>query len=273
MLNGIAMHFSIAGKGRTVIAHYGGPGLDPRGWSDLSRISRYARLVIIHPRGSGLSGPAPLGGYMIDHYVADIEALCRLLEIQKPILMGWSHGGFVALKHAISFPGKAAGLVLMNTAAHLGKFPDNVEALLVRYRAENWYADSLAAIMGTQGTNKEATLKVLRFYFSQYNSTAKEYLQSIRDLPMSLDPLKAFAQNEQESFDFRADLKVIRVPTLVIAGKYDIFSTGEMNRDLLHGITTSRLEVFQASGHFPFIEEPGAFHVAVEEFIRELAWP
>src|SRR5689334_7823885 len=58
LLNGVNIHYTIRGKGPVLIAHSGGPGADARDWDDFAKIDDFLTIVALHPRGSGLSGPA-----------------------------------------------------------------------------------------------------------------------------------------------------------------------------------------------------------------------
>src|SRR5438132_12592730 len=90
VLNGVRLHYSVRGSGPAILAHSGGPGMDARCWDDFARIDEFATLVALHPRGSGLSGPAPDGSYMLPDYAADLEALRQHLGLERPVVMGWS---------------------------------------------------------------------------------------------------------------------------------------------------------------------------------------
>ena len=57
-LNGVQIHYTVRGKGPLLIAHSGGPGADARDWDDFAKIDDFVTIIAIHPRGSGLSGPA-----------------------------------------------------------------------------------------------------------------------------------------------------------------------------------------------------------------------
>src|SRR5258708_40020061 len=93
VLNGVRLHYSVSGSGPALLAHSGGPGMDARGWDDFARIHEFVTVVALHPRGSGLSGPAPDGAYGLADYAADLEALRQYLGLGRAVVMGWAHGG------------------------------------------------------------------------------------------------------------------------------------------------------------------------------------
>lgn len=77
-LNEVQIHYTVRGPQRAapvMIAHSGGPGMDARDWDDFAKLDDFVTLVVIHPRGSGLSGPAAGNAYLLPDYAADVEAL------------------------------------------------------------------------------------------------------------------------------------------------------------------------------------------------------
>ena len=71
-LNGVQIHYTVQGSGPVMIAHSGGPGMDARFWDDFAKIDNFVTIVMIHPRGSGLSGPAAGEAYLLPEYAADV---------------------------------------------------------------------------------------------------------------------------------------------------------------------------------------------------------
>ena len=69
-------------------------------------------------------------------------------------------------------------------------------------------------------------------------------------------------------FDVLSRLGEIRVPTLIIVGGSDM-PTIEMAETTLRAIPMARMEVFEHSRHFPFLEEPEKFKQVVREFLTE----
>ena len=124
MLNGVRIHYSVKGKGPAMIAIYGGPGMDARGLDDFAGIHDFVTVVAMHPRGSGLSGPALSdAAYMLQDYAADVDALITHLGLQKPIVLGWSHGGMVAQHFAFTYPDSLSKLILLDTSACCQRVP------------------------------------------------------------------------------------------------------------------------------------------------------
>src|SRR5512138_3011259 len=145
-LNGVRIHYTVRGSGSALIAHSGGPGMDARTWDDFAKIDNFVTIVMMHPRGSGLSGPATRDAYLLPDYAADVDALRLHLGLNKPIVMGWSHGGMVAQQFAFTYQDSLSKLILLDTSAYFGEFIGDIEAAVQEFKDEPWYEKSYQAL-------------------------------------------------------------------------------------------------------------------------------
>ncbi|HEY2979540.1 MAG TPA: alpha/beta fold hydrolase [Anaerolineales bacterium] len=272
-LNGIRIHYSVRGSGPPLLAHSGGPGMDARGWDDFAGLDRYFSIIAIHPRGSGLSDPAPGDAYLLPDYAADLEALRVHLGLEKPALIGWSHGGMVAQEYAITYPDALSKLILFDTSAYFGEFLGDVEAAVQAFKVEPWYPESLAALKkewaGEYETDEDMRrlwVQEMKFYFKDFNRNAEAYGERTQGLPLRMLPLKVFNDREAPTMDLRPRLKAILVPTLIIVGRHDFITNVAMAEEMQKHIPNARLEIFEDSGHFALVEEPDKFRELVRAF-------
>lgn len=275
VLNDVNIHYTIQGNGPAMIAHSGGPGFDARAWDDFAGIGEFVTIVAIHPRGSGLSGPAAGDAYSLSDYASDVEALRLHLGLEKPIVMGWSHGGMVAQKFAVMYPNSLSKLILFDTAAHLGDFLSDIEVAVQGFKDEPWFEKSLAALKAEWAGEYETGEDMARlwedemkFYFKQFDDKAQDYHQRIKDLPINLTPLKVFNENEAPTMDLRPDIQKINVPTLVIVGRHDFITNVAMAEEMVKNIPDAKLEIFEDSGHFAVVEEPDKFNRVIRQFVN-----
>ncbi|HVN16578.1 MAG TPA: alpha/beta hydrolase [Anaerolineales bacterium] len=273
-LNGIRIHYSIRGTGPALIAHSGGPGMDARGWDDFAKIDDFVTVIAIHPRGSGLSGPANGHAYLLSDYASDVEALRVYLGLEKPIVMGWSHGGMVAQQFAFTYPDSLSKLILFDTSAYFGEFLNDVQAAVQEFKNQPWYEKSFEALQkewaGEYQTDEDMArlwADEMKFYFKQFDARAEGYHQRTKDLPVRIDPLKTFNDQEAPIMDLRPRLKGIRVPTLVIVGRHDFITNVVMAEEMVKHLPNAQLEIFEESGHFALVEEPQKFYRAIKKFV------
>jgi proline iminopeptidase len=275
MLNGVRIHYTVRGSGPVLIAHSGGPGMDARDWDDFAGIDDFVTIVAIHPRGSGLSGPAAGDAYLLPDYASDVEALRVHLGLEKPIVIGWSHGGMVAQQFAFTYPDSLSKLILFDTSAYFGEFLSDIEAAVQGFKDQPWFEKSFAALQaewaGEYETDEDLALlwaEEMKFYFKQFDARAEAYHERTKDLPISIAPLKIFNDKEAATMDLRQNLKKIKAPTLVIVGRHDFITNAPMAEEMVKHIPNARLEVFEDSGHFALVEEPEKFHQVVRQFVK-----
>ena len=273
--NGVQIHYTVSGSGPILFAHSGGPGMDARAWDDFGKIGEFVTLVVIHPRGSGLSGPAPEKAYLLPDYAADVEALRIHLGLESPILMGWSHGGMVAMQYAFTYPDSLSKLILFDTSAYFGEFLSNIEAAVQEFREEPWFETSFAALRAEWDGKYEGDedmwrlwVEEMKFYFRKFDSRARAYHERTKDLSIHIDPLRTFNEREAATLDLRPHLNQIAVPTLVIVGRHDFITNVAMAEEIAKHIPDARLEVFEESGHFAFVEEPEKFYRVIKDFVE-----
>lgn len=275
LLNGVQIHYTVRGSGPVMIAHSGGPGMDARGWDDFAKIDDFVTIVAIHPRGSGLSGPAAGDAYLLPDYAPDVEALRVHLELEKPIVMGWSHGGMVAQQFAFTYPNSLSKLILFDTSAYFGEFLGDIESAVQEFKDEPWFKNSFAALRaewaGEYQTDEDMArlwAQEMNFYFKRFDERAEAYHQRTKDLPVRIAPLKTFNDREAATVDLRPHLKSITVPTLVIVGRHDFITNVAMAEEMVKHLPDACLEVFEDSGHFAFVEEPEKFYRVIKEFVE-----
>jgi len=274
-LNSVQIHYTVRGTGPVMIAHSGGPGMDARAWDDFARIDEFVTIVAIHPRGSGLSGSAEGGAYLLPDYASNVQALRLHLGVDKPIIMGWSHGGMVAMQFASIYPDSLSKLILFDTSAYFGEFLGDIEGAVQGFKHERWFKKSFAALKaewdGDYKTDEDMArlwAEEMKFYFRKFDKRAQAYHERTKDLPIRIAPLKTFNEREAGTMDLRPHLKKITVPTLILVGRHDFITNVAMAEEMLKHIPDARLVIFEDSGHFALVEEPEKFYGVIKEFVE-----
>ena len=222
--------------------------MDARGWDDFARIDEFVTIVAIHPRGSGLSGTAAADAYLLPDYASDVQALRLHLGVDKPILMGWSHGGMVAMQFAATYPDSLSKLILFDTSAYFGEFLGDIEGAVQAFKKERWFKKSFAALKaewaGQYETDDDMSrlwAEEMKFYFKKFDERAQAYHERTKDLPIRIASLKTFNDREAASMDLRPQLEKITVPTLVLVGRHDFITNVAMAEEIVRHIPNARL--------------------------------
>src|SRR5215471_15643030 len=108
-------------SGFPLIVLHGGPGLDHHEFADyldpVAAGGRY-RLILVDERAQGLSDrSAPRGTWTVQRMAADVTDLASALGLASYGVLGHSFGSFLALQHAVDFPGAAAATVVSGGVA------------------------------------------------------------------------------------------------------------------------------------------------------------
>lgn len=276
LLNGLRLHYTVRGPSGSLalIAISGGPGLDARGWDDFARIDDFVTVIQLHPRGSGLSDPAPNDAYLLADYASDIEALRGHLGLRQPIVLGWSHGGMIAQQFAFTYPDSLSKLILFDTSAYFGEFLGDVAAAVKGFKDQPWFADSFAALQDewaghyqTDADMARLWAREMKFYFKRFGPREEAYHERTKDLPVRVAPLKTFNEREAPTLDLRPRLLNVKAPTLVIVGRHDFITNVSMAEEMVKHLPHARLEIFEDSGHFAMIEEPEKFYRVIKQFV------
>ena len=273
--NGVRLHYHIGGDGPPCIAHPGGPGADSRYFSGLAGLSSSLTVVYLDPRGTdGSSCPEDPTRYELSDYAADIEGLRRHLGLEEFILLGHSHGGFVAQQYAISYPGRLSRLILANTAPTLSEEAGaRILAAVEARKDEPWYPQARAAFDKEWAGEYETAEEMgdlfqaeLPFYFREWDAQARAYAASLAGVTFNVDALRHFNNVEAPKLDLRPRLHEIRTPALVLTGADDFICDVQSAREMAERIPDSRLEIMAGCGHFTFVDAPDRFREHVSRF-------
>jgi proline iminopeptidase len=273
-LNGVACTYEVHGQGPLCVVLPGGPGMHPNYVGTFAGLTDFLTLLTLHPRGAGESGDAPDSDYSLPAYAREVAALLDHLGRDRAIIFGHSHGGMIAQQFAIDFPQRVEKLILADTAAYLGDFVTDLDAAVARYRDQPWFPDAYDAIRRewageyeTAGEMGDLWLREMPFYFREWGDQHEPYRAARPALPVRLDPLRQFNDQEAATMDLRPGLARVQVPALVLVGRHDFITTPDMAADIARHLPHAQLVVFEGSGHLPFVEEPDAWRSTIRQFI------
>src|SRR3954447_4681867 len=78
----------------------------------IRRLDGKYRTVRFDARARGKSGKS--ADYSVQAAVDDVGRVIDTTGIERPIIVGWSHGATIAVRYAVQHPGRAGGLVLVD---------------------------------------------------------------------------------------------------------------------------------------------------------------
>src|ERR1700687_3798880 len=101
-MDGLPLAYERRGSGPLLVCHPGGPGGSAAEFRDFAGLEDTFELVLLSPRGSAGSDAA--ADYALVSYARDLEALRVHLGAERFNLLGFSHGGMVAIAYAAAHP-------------------------------------------------------------------------------------------------------------------------------------------------------------------------
>jgi proline iminopeptidase len=281
-VNGVRLFFEVVGSkldlvnGQTIerptlLVLHGGPGFDHQGMRPyFDRFSDVAQVVYLDHRANGRSEPGPRQSWNIYQWGDDVRDFCSALDIERPVVLGHSFGGFVAQSYVTRHPEHPAKVILSSTAATT-RFDRSVETYLRLGGPE-------AAAVAQRTFDEPSLANFIEFQsvcIPLYHRTDGHGLPSQSGI-FTPDVLVDFWRNgvnerdgALKSFDFRASLMNVRCPVLVLGGEDDPACPIQDQRDIVSflppGLAT--LLTFTLCGHGTYFDHPDETEVAIRQFL------
>ena len=219
-------------------------------WSPTTRRLSGRSVYAIDLPGHGRSPGEALRS--IPEYVEALASWIRQESIGRPVLIGHSMGGAIALSAGLTIPEALAGLVLVGTSDHLPVNP------------------TLLGMLGRDETYAQAVDLVIKWSFSP--NAAPRLLELSRKRMLEVPRAVLFSDFRAcEQFNVQGRLGEIRFPTLVICGADDKMTPVRAVRRLAQGVADSRLAIIESAGHMVMLEQPSAVDEALLDFLAREA--
>lgn len=208
-------------------------------------------------RGHG-SSPLGDGEITIDVYVNDLVGLLDELKIDKVNLAGFSLGGMIALKFAIMYPQRVSSMVLMSAPF---KTDDYLHGIF------NQFIDSL-------NDSFEDFFDVILplILCPDVIESNREELDMLKQMAAPAVNTQAYIKAAKACLDFDVEnqLSEIKVPVLILAGKYDDITLLDSQYDMHKKIVNSKLVVFRDVKHNLLIgKNNGKVLGSIKEFLKK----
>jgi proline iminopeptidase len=258
----------------TLIILHGGPGFDHtylRPWLD--PVSEVAQLVYVDERGCGRSQRHTHEYYQLGIMADDVVLLCKKLAIAHPIVLGQSFGGFVTLSIAHRHPDFPKGIILFDTSpAWTGGYDlDALEQIVGGQRGKELrevaYKESTG--QATEAELKRFEQEIMPLYWHQ--GFKQEYVEDLFSNPMvNMDIATYMMGTLSKEYDLRPHLPEIKVPALVLQGRYDWVTPMAGAQEMANRIPNAQLHIFEHSSHMVFMEEPEELVSVLKQWITSL---
>jgi len=273
-VNGITVHYKMAGSGRPALLLLHGFAASTFSWREvMGPLSELGTVVAFDRPGFGLTerpmpeggrGAAPLRLYSPESQPDLTVGLMDALGIERAVLVGNSAGGTVALLTALTYPERVEALVLVDPAVYVGggtpgwmrPFLNTPQMQhlgpLVARRIQDWGVDFARSAWHDPS---RITPEIWEGYARPLR--AENWDRALWEVTRASHPL-----------GLERRLGEVSVPVLVITGDDDRIVPTEQSVRLAGEIPGAQLVVIPECGHIPQEECPEPFLEAVEAFLR-----
>src|SRR6266700_860985 len=205
-----------------------------------SELATSYRLVALDLRGHGMSeAPREASAYQNPQLWADdIAAVMKGLHLERPVLVGWSYGGFIICDYIRAYGHKNTGGIVFAGAA------------------TTLHAPTLSEFIGP------GFITIAADAASEDLETALCWQMVVRP-----DVRGALVTREINSDDV---LRSLRVSLLVAHGRQDYVVLPTMAEHVLKTCPTATASWYDGVGHAPFLEDPARFNRELAELVYQV---
>ncbi|WP_326665837.1 alpha/beta fold hydrolase [Streptomyces sp. NBC_00385] len=271
--DGTELAYHVMGDGEPLICLPGGAMRAGAYLGDLGGLSAVRQLVVLDLRGTGDSAvPDDISTYRCDRLVEDVEALRRHLGIDRADLLAHSAAGDLAALYAARYPQAVRSLILVAPTTRAVGFPfverEAREAAALR-STEPWYAQALPALEEIWAGRMTDELRAAGrpFLYGRWDDAAQSHAALSAQQINSEAARAYYGEGAADPAATVAALRTLPSPVLVLAGEYDGVTTPDRAAELAALFPESEFAVQRGAGHFPWLDDPGAFVRTVTAFL------
>ncbi|PIC64263.1 2-succinyl-6-hydroxy-2,4-cyclohexadiene-1-carboxylate synthase [Sporosarcina sp. P13] len=252
------------GQSPTILLLHGFTGSTST-WQEVIKIlSATYQVVVVDLIGHGRTeAPIDPARYRMDEQIEDLHQLLEELQIVRPIVLGYSMGGRVALGYTATYPDQVASLLLESSSPGLR----TDEERQARSEADAKLAERI---------EREGIKEFVNFWqdiplFHSQKKLSDEQRLAVRTERLSqqtiglANSLRGIGTGSQRSY--WDDLKRIELPVFLLTGSEDTkFVT--IAREMEKHLPNVQHETIKDAGHAIHVEKPRQFATMIKSYLK-----
>lgn len=286
-VNGAKLWVVTVGTGEPLIMIAGGPGGAHRGLRSFDSLSVKGNIQLIYfdGYGRGKSDVAKdVKEYSLERDIEDIEGLRKAMKLDKVSLLGHSYGSLVAQGYAIKYGENVSHLIIANgfhSFIMWQENDDNSNHEIKTNYPEVW-SDLMAhreqGGISSDSIHQSIYSRVPYGFLYAYNPT-KFINRGRASYPNSFNSELYYQMVGKDgdfivgsdigNFDFRKQLRDLKMPILIIAGRFDRVAVPSMMVKYKEYCPQAKFVMFEQSGHNPQVEEPEKEFPLIIDFLKQ----
>ena len=283
-VNGAKLWIESLGKGEPLFMIAGGPGNSHVNLHVFDTLKNSCQLIFIDNFGRGKSDTAAhLKEYSVSRDVEDIEGIRKALGFEKISIYGQSYGTVVAQLYAVKYAHHLKKLIIESgfyNAKMWQENDDNSNRQFAEQDPELW--DSLM-VLRKKGYRSSDSLHYTLYagfhIFLVYAYCPDNKRFEDNDYPNNYNTRLYYqlvghdadfhVGNDIAKFDVTAQLKYLKMPILIMAGRYDRVSVPKFSVLYKKYCPQAKFVMFEKSGHNQELEEPGETFALISQFLLD----
>lgn len=246
----LRVHYIESGTGRPVVLIHGNAGdVEDFEYGVMDLLSENYRVIAIDRPGHGDSDRPKGKEASVEYQAQLLHETFADLGIKRPVLVGHSWGGSLALCYALKYPDDVAGMVLLAPAA----YPDDHEHLVTRVLTKTPILSNVSIAIGKTLFGHLFLRQILSDAFYPQN-VPTSYFKLVAKTWLGDTQLRAYLEDSLMLNDCLRKMKDqysdIKTPVVIVTGDNDkIVSAKDNAYRLQKAIPGSRLVELKNTGH------------------------
>ncbi len=285
-VNGANLWVVTVGTGDPIIIIPGGPGDSHIGYRCFDPLTNsHHQIIYFDAFGRGKSDTAKnVSEYTLERDIDDIEGLRKALKLEHITVLGHSYGGVVAQGYAIKYPENLSHLILADTFHSFLMWQENDDNSNREIKTN--YPEVWEELMKVREQGAVSSDKI---HQKIYNRVPYGFLYAFNPINFELSGGKPYPNPNNTKlyyqmvgkdgdfivgsdiglFDYRKQLKNLKMPVLIYTGRYDRVAVPWMAIKFKEYCPQAQFVMFEKSGHNPQIEEPAKTFEAINQFLSK----
>jgi len=284
-VNGAKLWTVSFGEGEPLFFIAGGPGNNHYGLRRFDSLSTTNTLVYYDAFGRGKSDTAEhVTEYSLERDIEDLEGLRKAMGFSKINILGHSYGGVVAQGYTIKYPEHVSHLILANSFHSYLMWQENCDNS--NHEIKTNYPEVWEELMEVRMQGAVSSDPV---HYEIYDRVPYGFLYGYNPenfKPSGRKPYpnplnrKLYYQmvggdgdfeltGDIGTFDYRKELKDLKMPILIYGGRYDRVAVPWMMVQYKMYCPQAKFVMFERSGHNPQVEEQANTIALIREFLSK----
>lgn len=242
IFDSLKINYQVQGIGESIVILHGWGTSSEHFLNVGHKLATRYQVYLLDLPGFGNSDEPPRA-YSLDDYVSLLKHFIIELNINNPIIIGHSFGGRIGIRYSTT--NNVKKLILINSAG-IRRFSLKTTIKIYVYKIKKWFYTKIRKINKLE--------KLLE------TSGSRDYLDASVIMKKTLSSVVNTNQ--------RKELKKIKCETLLMWGKLDKVTPYKDALLMKKRIKNSGIVTFDASHHFPYIEEKYKFIKVLENYLE-----